>query len=500
MTSQSQHAAPNQSQPARRILTSLLLLRHLPLATVGVAIWSAATALLLFLVFRNHGFDDPYITYRYSFNLAHGFGFVYNQGERVLSTTTPLFAMLLSLFAAAGADIPHTSIAIGCTALAVGGAAFYALGRAWNTPWAGVTGLLVYPLSPLLVTTLGAETAFYNALLLLGMWTYARHWYSATALLLAAATVTRADGALIAVVLLVHYLIWEHQPIPWRAVFLFLVPVIAWFGWATWYFGSPFPVTLAAKRRQATLPVSHLFLPGLVDRIRQTVAHRIEWPGIALALLGLVDMLRNRRPWLLLVLWCLLYTVAYTLLGVTAYFWYYGPLIVGLVALIALGVEVAARRTSRTPLHIVLPGLCIGLALFPQFPSLRTAASHPHHRLIPYREAGIWLRDHTPPTARVGTLEVGIIGYYARRPIVDFAGLIQPAVAAQLTPTSSYEYAAIWAMHQYQPDYVIVFLGQFALLAQNLDAAHCELQFQTPELATNGGERLQIFHCNRQDH
>src|SRR5215211_293852 len=42
--------------------------------------------------------DDSYITYRYAHNLLTGRGFVYNPGEHVLSTTTPLYALILALF------------------------------------------------------------------------------------------------------------------------------------------------------------------------------------------------------------------------------------------------------------------------------------------------------------------------------------------------------------------------------------------------------------------
>ena len=46
-------------------------------------------------------FDDTYITFRYALNLASGFGFVYNIGERVLGTTTPLWTVVLALMQAA---------------------------------------------------------------------------------------------------------------------------------------------------------------------------------------------------------------------------------------------------------------------------------------------------------------------------------------------------------------------------------------------------------------
>ena len=39
--------------------------------------------------------DDSYITYRYSRNILAGNGFVFNPGERVLGTTTPLYTLIL---------------------------------------------------------------------------------------------------------------------------------------------------------------------------------------------------------------------------------------------------------------------------------------------------------------------------------------------------------------------------------------------------------------------
>ena len=40
--------------------------------------------------------DDAYITYRYAENLAGGNGFVYNVGEQILGTSTPLYTLLLA--------------------------------------------------------------------------------------------------------------------------------------------------------------------------------------------------------------------------------------------------------------------------------------------------------------------------------------------------------------------------------------------------------------------
>lgn len=99
----------------------------------------------------------------------------------------------------------------------------------------------------------------------------------------------------------------------------------------------------------------------------------------------------------------------------------------------------------------------------------------PDLRLPIYQSIGEWLNTNTPPDAHVGMLEVGIIGYYAQRPVIDFAGLIQPDVAAQMNPATTYEDAALWAVRQYQPEYIVLHANAFPQLEQSYIAQNCLL-------------------------
>jgi hypothetical protein len=57
--------------------------------------------------------DDAYMTFRYAENLASGCGMVFNRGEAVLGTTTPLMTILLALFKLAGVSIPLAARGLG---------------------------------------------------------------------------------------------------------------------------------------------------------------------------------------------------------------------------------------------------------------------------------------------------------------------------------------------------------------------------------------------------
>jgi len=460
----------------------------------------AGVAALLFVLFRDWAYDDPFITFRYAANLQAGLGFVYNPGLRVLSTTTPLYTLLLALLGLLWPDLPRLSVLVGAVSLGLGGLALYLLGRCWRTPTAGALAALLYPLSPLMLGTLGAETGFYLMWVLGALALYARGRYRGAAVLAGLATLTRGDGILVGGVLALAFL-GKHRRVPWRPLGLFLLTTLPWFLFAWGYFGSPFPATLAAKRFQAQMAISDSFLEGFVRMVVNYARQPLYLPYGLLLVLGLGYAMVRARPWLLLVAWGSAYFIGYTLLGVSRYFWYYAPFTPVFLALVGLGGQALEELGSRA-----LPGLrrhpwwrwvLAGLLLVPQLTGIRYLYRHPDPRARIYRDVGRWLAEHTPPGARVGTLEVGIIGYYAQRPMVDFAGLIQPEVARQMGRESTYEDTALWAVRTYRPEFLVLDPNGFPRLMQEFVASRCTplRRFARPEYS---GE-LVVYRCDVSD-
>jgi hypothetical protein len=480
------------------------IVRHSALGRAWERLWPAgylaAASVVLFLAFRTWGYDDPFITYRYADNLRAGLGLVYNPGERVLSTTTPLLTLLLALFGMVWSDIPTLANLISALALSVGGLVLWDLGRSWRTPEAGRAGLLLYPTFPLLVSTMGSETPLYLALCLGAIAAYARQRYGWVAVLSAGAVLARPDGVLVPAVLAAHFAITRRGELPWRAMAAFLVITGLWGAFSWTYFGSPLPATLLAKQHQGLMTISQRFAQGLPRALR---GYTSLWPwGVegAFALLGLAGLMRWARPWIPVVAWTVAYFAAYSLLGVTSYFWYYAPLVPGVIALSGLGLEGAARLLSRWPRARLLPAaplVLVALMALGQLAALDGMRQRPDQRLLIYREVGLWLADNTPPQATIGTLEVGIIGYYARRPIVDFAGLIQPEVAVQLAAQTTYDDAALWATDRYLPDYLVVRDGSLPKLELQAASAGCQpaQRFAGAEFGFSGD--MTVYGCHR---
>lgn len=470
----------------------------------------------LFLSFSHWAYDDPFITYRYARNLEQGIGFVYNPGERVMSTTTPLFTLLLAGLGFGWANFPQIANLIGGISLAIGAVFLWDLANTFRSPMVGWVGLLLYPTFPLLVTTLGSETPLYLALCLGAFAFYARRRYLLTAVITALAILTRPDAALVAIILGVDYLTgyisWpirdreikikgeagidesddqsegELIKFPWFALILFIVLVLPWYLFAWIYFGSPLPVTLFAKQSQALVAGSQHFAEGFLTIASYYLARWYYLIEMVLALIGLGFVIGKSRRWLLILSWTGLYFLAYSVLGVSRYYWYYAPLVPGFLIAVGLGFDavlsgIKAIWGDRGKGFLWLFGnnrtmglsiLLLGLVIF-QGRDLWKIRLNPDNRYGVYKAIGLWLTSNTKPEDTVGALEVGIIGYFAQNKMVDFAGLLQPQIATQLSKQGTYEDVAIWAVEKYNPDYLVIHDGGFPRLEDGYVVKECTL-------------------------
>ncbi len=479
-----------------------------------------------YLLFSHWAYDDPYITYRYAENIRRGLGFVYNPGERVQSTTTPLFTLLLALLGNLWTDLPSLANGIGALCLGVGGLALWDMTHSLGKPWAGWAGLLLYPTFPLLITTLGSETLLYLALCLGSFAFYLRGQYLLTTLCAALAVLTRPDGILVALTWLgadilraLHqrprsslYLDWNSlcALLPWRFMVLLGLLVLPWFLFAWLYFGSPLPATLAAKQHQGAMLISQRFAPGLLTIARYYSTRWQYWVEGILAITGFTWMIWRGRAWLLLMVWTAWYFLSYSALGVSRYYWYYAPLVPGFLFAVGAGTCVIGDELHKSLQHLtrsrlehrvqqishVVAFVIIGVLMCFQVGDLWRIRQHPDNRYPIYRAAGEWLRANTSPHERVGALEVGIIGYYAHNPMVDFAGLLQPSVAEQLGGQNTYEDAALWAVQHEMIDYLVLQDGVFPRLETGFIQQACTLVkvFQGEVYGFAGD--LTIYHCH----
>ena len=423
-----------------------------------------AACLYVGLTQHPSSFDDAYITYRYARNIAVGRGFVYNAGQPVLGTTTPLYALLLAGLSLLSPDIPRLSHVISAGAWAVSVPLIFGIARSGNRVLVGLVAASLLATNALFLNVLGMETTLYVLIILLTFYLYVSERPSLAALCAGLAFLTRWDGILVVGVLLAAQALKEPGAVP-RAAAISALVIVPWLVYSQLTFGSIFPNTFFAKSGQgwkSGLGAVEIgsFPQGLVKLA--SAAYR-ENPlfllPVGLSIAGAYAAVRDRVTWWPVLLWTGAYFAGYTVLGVLQFPWYYPPLVPAFALLIGLGVEDLVRLLPkkswmhRAGLAFVLTATCLVPSADWLFANRRLK---PNPRVATYRQVGEWLRNHTKPESTVAAIEIGVIGFYADREIVDTMGLVSPEMVGHL---ETWLQTLQFAINHYWPDYGIVLEG-----------------------------------------
>ena len=464
----------------------------------------------------NWSYDDPYITYRYAENLAAGSGFVYNVGQHVLSTTSPLFSLLLMPVEFVHGNTPRISNLIGLCSIAIGALGLSRIVQGGSNRYLAGVSLILYPTMPLLLNTLGSEMPLYLGFCIFAMLFFLQKRFFASALFCCLATLTRPDGVLLIVCFACWWLVegrnslkqvelWQKITMP-IAVYIFLMAAWCLFGFL--YYGSPIPTTMTAKIAQASIEGGLRFLPGLITNAQKYLPE-VSWLEFGFACAGLVSMRYWSRSLVLIVCWTCVYVFAYSLLGVSAYFWYYAPLVPALVVVAAIGIDRVSthlviwvsrftpKHAINSPNRMLLIGTVVCVITVGQAVRVAQVSAKGDPRILIYRNAGEWLFQNTPLDSSIAALEVGAIGYYSRRTMIDFAGLLYPDIARHLSDAGSYEQSAIWTLMKYRPDYLVLRLTDFQAVWLGYAKEYCKPVHTVTDPGNHSDNELTIFACEK---
>jgi hypothetical protein len=205
--------------------------------------------------------DDAFITFRYARNLLEGNGPVFNPGQRVLGSTTPLYMGILAAVAlplgGSAAPFPEIALLINAFADALTCLLLIRVGSSLHSPAAGWAAALLWAVSPMSVTFAagGLETSVYILLLISVLYCRLRGKLNAMSVLAGLAFLTRPDA------LILVALIWAELAFSFlrqngfrtglgklfRASLPFLLIVIGWSTFAVFYYGTLLPNSMLAK-------------------------------------------------------------------------------------------------------------------------------------------------------------------------------------------------------------------------------------------------------------
>jgi len=417
-----------EDMPLKKRVSGALMLAPACVA-IGFASW-----------FGPYLVDDAYITFRYAVNFAGGHGLVFNPGESVLGTTTPLFALILGLAERVGWEAPAAARAIcvasfGFCVLLVQVLAVRSLGLIAAL---GVGLCVACHPAMWFSANSGMETclsmcAVFGGLLLIQRGAFG--WAGAVG---GAAFLLRPDGALVALLAIAAALIRKprHAYRPTLAAGAVAAP---WLIYAFRTYGGVTPHSIQAK--QLIHPDTPLHI------LTTNFEHLTHGLGMQIVLVaaaaGLAYSVWKERGMLLVGVWMMLYLAGLSSSRIAANFpWYVTPIHPALALLAASGVAGLVRGFRRGPseinrtrveaLRLAAPGVFLLIAAMcfrgglldlwkPDQPS--------GPRVAEYLHIGEIIAERSEPGDVVLVGEVGAMAYaMPEQTILDSAGINSPAV------------------------------------------------------------------------
>ena len=413
--------------------TAVTILLGLPAALVAWGFWGFSH-------------DDAFITYRYADQWAHGNGLTFNTGEHVLGTSAAGYALLLGLLSRtagfAGLDVPAWGTILSLAAilliswLLATGLASAPEPYRWGVPLVFGIGALLWRWN---LQMLGSEALPVVALAAAGAYfVFEKEEPVLGGLALAGAMILRLDAGLAAAA--IGIVLWfSIERFPWKFAVAGLAPLALWLAGLWSRFGTWIPATLAGKRAEYSEATAAYSLAEW-DWLRRSLPLSGCLVLLGLAILG-AGVCAKRGLWkhpavLALTLWLVSQEIAYRAIRVPFAPWYHeglanAVLILAVFGAVTLGDGLLSwRRSGEGRLTPALLGCLILLpVLAPSAASIwEQWGRPPDARLEIYRMIGLYLREHARPQSTVVAVEVGIIGYFSNRTILDLQGLVTPEV------------------------------------------------------------------------
>jgi hypothetical protein len=430
--------------------------------------------------------DDAWIHQTYASNLAHFGQWSYESGRPSTGSTSPLWTLALAAGYLLGVDYHMWTFALGIAAwvwtawlarrlaarlfggarpgLDIAVAAFCLL--EWHLVWAAFSGM---------------ETLLFAALQLLCLERYlafeaeptggaVRHGL-VTGLCGGLLVLTRPEGLILLALIGVWFLMtrrragWTPRALAWggsvaAGIFIIVGPYAA-FNLHT--AGFLFPTTFYAKQAEYHAVIAQAGLLSRWSSLLLTVLAGgpiLLVPGVVIAI---VLSLKERAAGVTLMwVWWAVYVTIYALRLPVSY--QHGRyLIPTLPVFIVLGaggtVSLVARLAGNvSPMVLRVLGrawLAAIVSVVLLFWAIGARAYADDVRFVngEMGETTAWLSKNVPPGARLAVHDIGMVGYFLRRPFIDLAGLVTP----EIIPFISDEHRLIEYMAANRVEYLVVF-------------------------------------------
>jgi hypothetical protein len=395
-------------------------------------------AVALLWPYRHFAGDDAYITFRFARNLASGDGFSFNPGVPTYGSTAPLWVYLIAGLSRLGVGIPEAAHTMNWLFTIVNVVLFFRLACTYLGKNAfALVATLLFIADPWFIrwSLSGMENALALCLLMGLLLSQASlrnsgrvNW--AAPILGALAALCRPEMTLLGGLLVLDTLLFERRRLLANLAAMliaYLVIVTPWVVYAISVFPSLVPNTITAK-------VTRDHVSALI-RVLQYLATFWVFQGLAIIVVGASRSWRLRfvqqlgqplGPWFLPLAWAAILPAFYIAGGAPVAGRY---MVFGLPCYLLLGVAAWAVLWSRFP-KLIGGALVTTLLLvaFVQYRYCWYITRWPQGMDPRIIDAVLNLKRVSKSTDLVAADQIGVLGYYSDRPVLDIFGLISPEI------------------------------------------------------------------------
>jgi len=455
-------------------------------------IYTSIILVLFFFGYYYFRLDDTFIFYKYAKNIAEGNGYVFNLGEKVNATTSPLYTLLLAFlywllnpfinvdFVIIGNLISIISIII----------ILLSIKKLLNDDLKFSLFSLIFLALPLLKFGFGMETFLNLALIVYSTYLYTNDKLILASIFMGLSVLARLDSALFAVIIFFHYVIINRRFPPILTILAFILVIIPWFIFSKIYFDSYFPTTIGAKLSQAQLGI---FGDGFVFF---TYSGRIVPGGylsiiilIVITLVSIIYLIRkkisinNSMGISILMIWSMALLITYGfIIKAPPYSWYYTPYAIPISILLTFGFSSALKRIKIKILFITI-SFIIACVL-----PIKGIFQGYNPKYLNFIRTAEWLNKNAVKGSLLAVDDIGILGfYYNKGKLVDAHGLINPEVAEHYK-RQDYN----WFLAHYKPEFVVHEYPRLAKYLQGDEISFWDI-YEVKKIFESRGEKIAIY-------
>ncbi|MEO0157079.1 MAG: hypothetical protein ABIL07_08185, partial [candidate division WOR-3 bacterium] len=422
-------------------------------------------------------------------------GFVYNPGEAVLGTTTPLYTILLSILGYIFIptnlnNLPILSLIVNAIADAINCVLLIAIGSVVGSKKIGYISASLWAISPFSVTFAigGLETSLYVLCLVLTCYCYLTKRYPFGAFAASLALLTRPDALIFLGPIALYRvlkLILMKEKVNWLEIILFCLPIVSWSYFSINHFGDVLPHSIHAKLVAYNLKpydglirlLQHYATPFLDENIGgkySIMAGLVVYPF--LYAIGLYRSFRTNVLLGVILAYPLFYLFTFAIMNPLIFRWYLTPplpfyffsILFGLEKLIS---DVTKALKPKPELYLLIS---IIIFTYPFVSTITEWTIKPDHgnqtptprmafiklELLYAEISDIILSDnHFNKNCVIAAGDVGVLGFLTGARILDTVGLNTPQ-SLKYYPIPREDYVINYAIPaklilNEKPDYIV---------------------------------------------